>query len=311
MGNADDNQSTDSLNDNRRSSRSKRKGTLDNGSNNSPRKKGRKSKSALVSEEINAAAATSTKTTVEQSSSSSSSELDSFVEKARKDVIKSLASSSEVTNGNFKSTLERVKSLIKENREVLDRCDGYCISKDQGRSDIKMLGIGFDSIKIEDDRGDAIATTVPKYYIKLFDSFPTLPRELGDIFPLSSNGGALPDFDRYLKNVLLLDNGVLGAFLPRLQSYLESLQTFLGGVEEWINEAMESRIFLEELFGKDMNLGKLDLSEYENFHCGTVWQGETITLLTLDETKTMNISFDITCKRERERAKAYIEFLQL
>jgi hypothetical protein len=278
-----------------RSSSSRQRRSVGSVSNDTPERKVKKAKTPSSS--------ASKRSTVANKSSS----IMDLVENARNKAKKTLASSD--AHEDLEFTLKCVKGLIKVNQEIWGRCEDYCVSKDQGSSDIKMIGIRFDKVTFEEFSGVVLISTRPAPITSSFGGIPVLPKELEDIFPLSCSDGVFPNYEHYLKNVLLLENGVLEAFLPIFRSYLEGVQIFLGGIETWLNESMETRHFLMELFGKDVDLGSINLRN--RYTPTTRFTNDRITLLRLDHRKTMNISFHISSERDRERLKAYLGFMKM
>jgi hypothetical protein len=286
----------------RRSSR-RHSRSSDDITNDSPKKKVRKAKSS----------SSASKGTTPDVANKSSSIMD-CIENPRRKKAKKRLDSSKTHADDLEFTLQCVKGLIQVNQEIWGRCEDCCISKGRDRTvGIQMIRMHPLSVYFEENCSrNARVLLKFQRLIKSFDCIPALPR-VGEIFPLPCNDGVFPDYDRYLQNILLLDDGVLGAFLPRFQSYLESVQVFLGGIEDWCNEFIEARIFVEEMFDKDLSPGSLGLTEnVEDFsRDGQLWYGEYITLLNLDDTKTMNVDFYLACQRDRKRLKAYLDFLKM
>jgi hypothetical protein len=101
-----------------------------------------------------------------------------------------------------------------------------------------------------------------------------------------------------------LEDSILGVSLSRYQSYLESVQVFLGIIDDWITQSMETRDFVGNLFDKDLTDASVSWNKDYS-----AWFSQTITLFTLPDRTTMDITFDVSTKRDRKRLKTYLEFL--
>lgn len=234
-----------------------------------------------------------------------------FVEKVRNRAKDSLASPSKTlaVHDDFDFTLNCVKGLIKVNDEIWRSCKQFCRSNPVPGSDILMYRISLDKVRVNNYNSDIIITTSPEYCVGSFGCIPMLPKELEQIFPLSCcyrNGYIFPDYGRYLRNLLLLEDGILEVSLLKYQSYLETVQVFLGVIDDWIVRSMEARDMISKLFDKD--LSDANVSWNQDY---TRWYSESITLCTLPDKTTVDITFDVSSERDRKRLKTYLEFLLL
>jgi hypothetical protein len=237
---------------------------------------------------------------------SSSSSMD-FVEKVRNRAKKCLSNTPLKIHDDFDFTLNCVKGLIKVNREIWVHCEQFCQSKPALQNDVVMYRLSFDKVRVTKYNHDVIFTTSPEFCVESFGYIPKLPKELEEIFPLSCccrNGCIFPDYGRYLRNLLLLEDSILGVSLSRYQSYLESVQVFLGIIDDWITQSMETRDFVGNLFDKDLTDASVSWNKDYS-----AWFSQTITLFTLPDRTTMDITFDVSTKRDRKRLKTYLEFL--
>jgi hypothetical protein len=101
-----------------------------------------------------------------------------------------------------------------------------------------------------------------------------------------------------------LEDGILEVSLLKYQSYLETVQVFLGVIDDWIVRSMEARDMISKLFDKDLSDANVRWNkDYKG------WFSESIRLCTLPDKSTVDITFDVSSKRDRKRLKTYLEFL--
>ena len=243
--------------------------------------------------------------------------------------------------------LESVQGLIKVNHEIWERCKDHMIPSEE-KNEIKLYKIAYEKVKVRTKRSTNRTnssngidiTTRTELSVKSFGRIPSLPTALSDMFPLSEktlNDKSIPDYDWYLQSLVLLEDGILEAFLSILQTHLEELQAYLGDMECWLLD--ETVAFLKEVFGMELILGTIDADNCRSTECTSgeyciqcwrkvnaektqnhgcikssgccVYHGEKIVLKSFGSKESMDITFDVTTKRDKDRLKAYLQFLEL
>lgn len=109
------------------------------------------------------------------------------------------------------------------------------------------------TVKSNDDCSELITTAVTVLSIRDFGNLPIVPTPLTSIiaFPSQSQNGQqteLPDYKNYFETALLLNDDVLLPFFVQLKGFLETVQVFLGEIDQWILEVSFRNNFLAETF---------------------------------------------------------------
>jgi hypothetical protein len=84
-----------------------------------------------------------------------------------------------------------------------------------------------------------------------------LPAGLNDLFVVKYQAAPYHDFinyDDFFKTAIMLHDDVLEPFLVKLKQHLESIQVCLGEIESWLLEPKSNIQFLEETFGKKLDI---------------------------------------------------------
>jgi hypothetical protein len=84
-----------------------------------------------------------------------------------------------------------------------------------------------------------------------------LPAGLNDLFVVKYQAApykAFIDYDAFFKTAIVLHDDILEPFLCKLKQHLESIQVCLGKIESWLLEPKSNIQFLEETFGKKLDV---------------------------------------------------------
>jgi len=167
-------------------------------------------------------------------------------------------------NYDVEQNIREIYAIINMNEEIFERCMGDFMMK-TWRNGEQSWATGFRRISYEKvtvrARNDVTEIiTHPIRTTKEFNTTPLskLPQGLEDIIASSNMTGKhsfFIDFLAFFQRALLLHDTVLEPFLPKLKEHLMSIQVCLGDIDSWvIQETQKSISFLEETFGKEMEI---------------------------------------------------------
>ena len=109
----------------------------------------------------------------------------------------------------------------------------------------------------DEDRTELITEQQRSLKAFCLKSLCELPAGLNDLFVVKYQAAqyhAFIDYDAFFKTAIMLHDDVLEPFLVKLKQHLESIQVCLGEIESWLLEPKANIQFLEETFGKKLDI---------------------------------------------------------
>jgi hypothetical protein len=174
-----------------------------------------------------------------------------------------------ITKGEHNSDIEQnvreVRALLKINAEIFGRCMEFQLDRvyyNQDGEYYTFTRSTFDEVKVRQNPMDEDITeliTEQQRTLKVFSLKPLLelPAGLNDLFVATYQAAAYEafiDYDAFFRTAIMLHDDVLEPFLAKFKQHLESIQVCLGEIESWLLEPKSNIQFLEETFGKKLDI---------------------------------------------------------
>ena len=150
-----------------------------------------------------------------------------------------------------------IRALLKINDEIFGRCMSMGEGKIQAGS-ITFMRNSYDVVKVRPSGTSTEFYTEPERSNKEFDmkSLSELPDGLNNVFALKyqKEQPSLIDYKAFLESAVMLHDDILEPFLAKLKCHIESIHVCLGEVESWLLEPKSNIKFIEETFGKGLDV---------------------------------------------------------
>ena len=169
-------------------------------------------------------------------------------------------------NSDIEQNVREVRALLKINAEIFGRCmenqlDPY-YDTEVVEHHYTFARYDFSKVSVHQNPSDEDRTeliTEQQRSLKAFclKSLCELPAGLNDLFVVKYQAAqyhAFIDYDAFFKTAIMLHDDVLEPFLVKLKQHLESIQVCLGEIESWLLEPKTNIQFLEETFGKKLDI---------------------------------------------------------
>jgi len=129
-------------------------------------------------------------------------------------------------------------------------------------------------------------------------SVTCLPQPLRTIVIPSLDEYGMPNYSKYLKRSLILEDSIMLPFLAILKDHLEEYQVFLGNVESWLMENTGNTIFLEKTFNVTLAICKGIGQKYLHR-----------AVYPLNNNSQYDLSFDIRNDKGRAELTKFLAFI--
>jgi hypothetical protein len=217
----------------------------------------------------------------------------------------------ENVNYDIEQNFREIRALLKINAEIFSRCYpsmslwricGQC----RGGESVTFR-FDYDAVKV------CQATPTLTYVVtrqrrsqRTFDmtSLSTLPADLSGIFAVkyqSSPFESFIDHDAFFDTAIMLHDDVLEPFLVKLKHHLESIHVCLGGIETWLVESTANIHFLEETFGKKLEISPRCIRGVE--------KPKYQLLKAYRETGKFEKTFKVANASDQQKLKKFLEFI--
>lgn len=213
----------------------------------------------------------------------------------------------ENVNYDIEQNFREIRALLKINAEIFSRCMQSSIGQCRGGESVTFTRFGYDAVKVRQTTPTlTYVVTRQRRSQRTFDmtSLSTLPADLSGIFAVkyqSSPFESFIDHDAFFDTAVMLHDDVLEPFLVKLKHHLESIHVCLGGIETWLVESTANIHFLEETFGKKLEISPRCIRGVE--------KPKYQLLKAYRETGKFEKTFKVANASDQQKLKKFLEFM--
>ena len=210
------------------------------------------------------------------------------------------------------SSLEHLQSathaLVRVNEEIWKRVEDSVAADNDDFGNLFGSRMSVEEVSIENTSEGVCFTVYEDRENKSFGSWPRFPdkiwrnEKISKLFQLKHAGTEkeIPEYSDLLENLYLLNDDVMQICLVLYKEFLEQVQVFLGGIESWLTEKVESVEFVKLL---DRKFTSSPTSSYQSQVLKTSYK--------IPETMAIEDTFHIGDDDEQKRLLAFVDYLKI
>jgi len=166
--------------------------------------------------------------------------------------------------------IKKIQALIATNEDILQRCNELTSTRHSKLYQItSFCKSDFNVVKVWNMAGMTQIVAFKEVVTQTFNMRPLLclPEGLNMFEPKRERSGLI-DFRSLLRTSLMLHDDILLPFLWKLQDHLELAQVSLGSLDAWVMNSHDNVLFLQSLFGIDIDSVSMTTSQSTWCRCG-------------------------------------------